>query len=70
MRNWRRTVNRLFGLLILALGVTAPAMPQDKDDEIVATLAGGRVIVHATRESVTFVAIDEPIEAGSPPPRP
>ena len=69
LRNSRRTVNRLFALLILALGVTAPAMPQDKDDEIVATLAGGRVIVHATRESVTFVAIDEPIEAGSPPPR-
>src|SRR5437764_4540101 len=69
LRNSRRTVNRLFALLILALGVTAAAVPQDKDDEIVATLAGGRVIVHATRESVSFVAIDEPIEAGSPPPR-
>jgi len=46
-----------------------PARCQDKDDEIVATLTGGRVIVHATRESVTFAAIDEPIEAGSAPPR-
>jgi len=45
------------------------ATAQDKDDEIVATLTGGRVIVHATRESVTFIAIDEPIEAGAAPPR-
>jgi hypothetical protein len=47
----------------------APAMAQDQDDEIVATLSGGRIIVHATRENVTFIAIDEPIEAGSVPPR-
>jgi hypothetical protein len=48
---------------------SAPAMAQDQDDEIVATLSGGRVIIHATRENVTFIAIDEPIEAGSVPPR-
>src|SRR5215831_5618718 len=43
---------------------------QDQDDEIVATLAGGRVIVHATRENLIFIAINEPIEeAGSVPPR-
>jgi hypothetical protein len=45
------------------------ASAQDKDDEIVATLTGGRVIVHATQESITFIVIDEPIEAGSAPPR-
>jgi hypothetical protein len=46
------------------------AVAQDRDDEIVATLAGGRVIVHATRENVIFIAINEPIEeAGSVPPR-
>lgn len=45
------------------------AAAQDKDDEIVASLTGGRVIVHATRERITFIAIDEPIESGAPPPR-
>jgi hypothetical protein len=55
--------------MVLAFGVTLPANAQDQDDEIVATLTGGRVIVHSTRESVTFIAIDEPIEAGAVPPR-
>jgi hypothetical protein len=46
------------------------ALGQDSDDEIVATLAGGRVIVHATRENVIFIAINEPVEeAGAVPPR-
>ena len=59
------------GLAILGLSLAHGtfALAQDKDDEIVATLTGGRVIVHATRETVTFIAIDEPIEAGSAPPR-
>ncbi len=55
--------------LVCVCVLATPADSQDKDDEIVATLTGGRVIVHATRESVTFIAIDEPIEAGSAPPR-
>src|SRR5215475_10477886 len=47
-----------------------PAAAQDRDDEIVATLAGGRVIAHATRENIVFIAINEPIEeTGSVPPR-
>ena len=56
-------------LLISILGavVSVPASAQDKDDEIVATLTGGRVIIHATQESITFIALDEPIEAGSAP---
>lgn len=61
-----------FSLWIVLTGIlaaTGPALAQDQDDEIVATLTGGRLIVHATRESVTFIAIDEPIEAGSVPPR-
>jgi hypothetical protein len=53
-------------LAIFSLCVSA----QDRDDEIVATLAGGRVIVHATRENILFIAINEPIEeTGSVPPR-
>jgi hypothetical protein len=65
----RRLANRFVALFILTLVICSSAIAQDKDDEIVATLTGGRVIVHATRESVSFIAIDEPIEAGSPPPR-
>src|SRR5215510_11039844 len=54
--------------LLATLSLTAAA--QDRDDEIVATLAGGRVIVHATRENLIFIAVNEPIEeAGSVPPR-
>jgi hypothetical protein len=57
--------------IAIALSFCAPtAAAQDQDDEIVATLAGGRVIVHATRENLIFIAINEPIEeAGSVPPR-
>src|SRR6266436_216308 len=55
--------------LVAVLFLVSPARAQDQDDEIVAPLTGGRVIVHATRESVTFIAIDEPIEAGAVPPR-
>jgi len=52
------------------LALAGPAFAQDRDDEIVATLAGGRVIVHATRENIIFIAINEPIEeAGAVPPR-
>jgi hypothetical protein len=42
---------------------------QDREGEIVASLAGGRVIVHVTRDEVLFAAIDQPIEARSIPPR-
>jgi hypothetical protein len=67
-----RTFHASIALLLFfvphAIGA-ATACAQDKDDEIVATLTGGRVIAHATQESVTFVALDEPVEAGSPPPR-
>jgi len=65
----RSLCHRFAAALILTLAISWSATAQDKDDEIVATLTGGRVIVHATRESVSFIAIDEPIEAGSPPPR-
>src|SRR5690242_8052283 len=54
----------------LLLGFFAQAAhAQDKDDEIVATLAGGRVIVHGTREDLTFAVINEPIENGDVTPR-
>jgi len=64
-----RALQILVTIVIAILVLDSPAWAQDQDDEIVATLTGGRVIVHATRESVTFIAIDEPIEAGAVPPR-
>src|SRR5215467_2763985 len=62
---------RILAIVVLALSVSAmTAAAQDQDDEIVATLAGGRVIVHATRENIIFIAVNEPIEeTGSVPPR-
>ncbi len=34
-----------------------------------ANLAGGRVIIHVTRDKIIFAAIDQPVEANSVPPR-
>jgi hypothetical protein len=44
-----------------------PASAQE--DEIVANLAGGRVIIQVARDSIIFAAIDHPVEAKSVPPR-
>jgi hypothetical protein len=54
----------LLGALTLA---ATPAFAQE--DEIVANLAGGRVIIHVTRDAILFGAIDHPLEAKSVPPR-
>jgi hypothetical protein len=57
----------LFTLLAL-FGFTAiPALAQE--DEIVANLAGGRVIIHVAADGIVFAAIDHPLEAKSVPPR-
>jgi len=59
---------RLFALLMLTGLLTAtPASAQE--DEIVANLAGGRVIIHVTRDGIVFGVIDHPVEAKSVPPR-
>jgi hypothetical protein len=58
--------------LVAALAVAAahtPAQAPDREDEIVASLAGGRVIVHVARDVVLFAAIDHPVEDRSVPPR-
>jgi hypothetical protein len=57
----------LFSLLLVVLAFAAPARAQE--DEIVANLAGGRVIIHVTRDAILFAAIDHPLEATSVPPR-
>jgi hypothetical protein len=46
------------------------AQTQEREDEIIANLAGGRVIVHVAKdEAIVFAAIDQPVETGSVPPR-
>ena len=54
----------LVGAVLLA---TVPVWAQE--DEIVANLSGGRVIVHVARDSIIFGAIDQPLEATGVPPR-
>jgi hypothetical protein len=51
-----------------ALAFSASAQTQ-QEDEIVANLAGGRVIVHVAKEIIVFAAIDRPVERNSIPPR-
>jgi hypothetical protein len=54
---------------LLAVCCGNASAQQDREDEIVASLAGGRVIVHVARDVVLFAAIDHPIEEQSIPPR-
>jgi hypothetical protein len=66
-RFFHGVITILFGAACLnpALG----AQNAQREEEIVANLAGGRVIVHVARDSIVFAAIDQPIEANSVPPR-
>jgi hypothetical protein len=59
---------RFFALLMLAGFLVAPPTPA-QEDEIVANLAGGRVLIHVTRDGIVFGVIDHPLEAKSVPPR-
>jgi len=45
------------------------AEEQDREEEIVANLAGGRVIVHVAKDTIIFAASDQPIEPHAIPPR-
>jgi hypothetical protein len=67
-----------FVLLLLAVVVaiclgpraSAQGQSQEHEDEIIANLAGGRVIVHVTKDDIiVFGAINQPVEVGSVPPR-
>ena len=57
------------GALLLALSSWAAAPCRAQEDEIVANLAGGRVIILPARDTLIFGAIDQPLEAKSVPPR-
>ena len=56
-------------LIVIAALFLVAAPVRSQEDEIVANLAGGRVIIHVTRDGIVFSAIDHPIEAKSVPPR-
>jgi hypothetical protein len=54
-----------FFLLLSFAAIHASA----QEDEIVANLAGGRIIIHVASDGIVFAAIDHPLEAKSVPPR-
>jgi hypothetical protein len=60
----------LFFLVSSLLPARAAAQSPQREDEIVANLAGGRVIIQVAKDDVIiFAAIDQPMEANSVPPR-
>jgi hypothetical protein len=64
-----RLLPSLFLCACLAPAQISPAQERAHTDEIVANLAGGRVIVHVAHDRIVFAAIDQPIELSSIPPR-
>jgi hypothetical protein len=63
----------LFVVALATAFLCASATPKSQsreEQEIIANLAGGRVLVHVARDGfIIFAAIQQPIEAGSIPPR-
>jgi len=55
--------------LLVAFFCSTPAVSLAQEDEIVANLAGGRVIILVARDTIIFGAIDHPIEVTGVPPR-
>jgi hypothetical protein len=69
-RRWIVAVSvYLLLLACLAAFQILPAQDREGGNEIVANLAGGRVIVHVARDKIVFAAIDQPVEPSSIPPR-
>jgi len=62
-----QTIRFLFAVFLASLFAATPTRAQE--DEIVANLAGGRVLIHVTRDAIVFGVIDHPLEAKSVPPR-
>jgi len=59
----------LAAVLCAAALLSAVPRASAQEDEIVANLAGGRVIVHVTKDAIVFAAIEHPLERKSIPPR-
>src|SRR5215472_11371250 len=64
-----RFLQAAFLLCLLLFFAAVPALAQDREEEIVASLAGGRVIVHVAKDTIIFAAIDQPVEPNAIPPR-
>jgi len=62
-----QTIRFLFAVFLAFF--CAAASTRAQEDEIVANLAGGRVLIHVTRDAIVFGVIDHPLEAKSVPPR-
>lgn len=66
---------RAAGFLLLVVSLLSWALPpataqnSQREDEIVTSLTGGRVIFLIARDTILFAAIDQPVEQGAPPPR-
>src|SRR5258708_8544834 len=58
-----------FWLLIFYLVAAISCCAQDREDEIVANLAGGQVIVDVAKDAIGSAAIDHPVERSSIPAR-
>jgi hypothetical protein len=67
----RRSFRVLLAGAFLAACLSPKLVAQDapREEEIVANLAGGRVLVHVARDLIVFAALDQPVEANSVPPR-
>jgi hypothetical protein len=58
-----------FSVLLLSAFLLALPSAHAQGEEVVANLAGGRVIIQVARDAIIFGAIDHPLEAKSVPPR-
>ena len=63
-----RELHRAFFYALL-LALLFPWWAMAQEEEIVANLAGGRVMIHVANDRIVFAAIDQPIETKSVPPR-
>lgn len=69
--NLRNLCRAMLPLMLASIAGASVAFAQNQklEDEIVASLCGGRVIVHAASETIIFAAINQQMEDGAPPPR-
>jgi len=66
----RQGVAKWLLLPLVLLLASAPTCAQEqREDEIVANLAGGRAVIHVAKDAIIFAAIDQPVEKSSVPPR-
>ena len=66
----RRYLASIFFAAAILLPALASAQTLQREDEIVASLAGGRVIAQVAKDNVIiFAAINQPVEQNSVPPR-